>query len=448
MHTCEKDCDRPCGKTEVKVIYAKKYSVDELKGQFLDKSNYDTLITEDTDVYEWNMNNKYDESNVILKFRKNVFTKEEQDLVYEGLINSAGESQNRGMAAGPRGSVLSGIGQSETQTGREWVTPYQIAILERLCLSSGTVVEESLDDIKKKFDINISKEETRGYVWLKNKVLKEHTPYHGWFDRWIERIGNLPADEIVKQAEYVRDNYISDTNYAQPVMSGVAGYYNRYPRIPYGRATAYTENYPELFAKSFPFLRKLDHCFSELLPTRWSAQRACADKLDPRFVIDNTVFTTLTVNHNFRTAAHFDAGDLSTGFSNLSAVGKGWEGGELILPEYRAAVDLRQGDLLLVANHTAMHGNVAIEGENPDRMSIVAYFREDMLELGPWEYEQLRKQYVEERRLDTTHKLHKPLWNGVSPGMWSEAEWSNYLDKHNINDPYSKPVSTIERFFS
>jgi hypothetical protein len=80
MYTCEKDCDRPCAKTEVKVIYARKYDADHLKGQFLDKSNYDTLITEDTDVYEWNMNNKYDESNVILKFSKNVFTKEEQEL--------------------------------------------------------------------------------------------------------------------------------------------------------------------------------------------------------------------------------------------------------------------------------------------------------------------------------------------------------------------------------
>ena len=447
MHTCEK----------VKVIHARKYDADHLKGQFLDKSNYDTLITEDTDVYEKHMNedHKYNESDVILKFRKNVFTKEEQDLVYEGLINAAGESQNRGMAAGPRGSVLSGIGQSETQTGREWVTPYQLAALEFLCRTPTSLVtdyvdsfeSETIDDIKKKFDVNISKEETRGYVWLKNKVSENHTPYHGWFDRWVERVGNLPANEIAKQSEYVRDNYISDTNYAQPVMSGVAGYYNRYPRIPYGRATAYTEKHPEEFAKSFPFLRKLDHCFSELLPTLWANQRACADKLDPRFVIDDTVFTTLTVNHNFRTAAHLDAGDLAKGFSNLSAVGKGWEGGELVLPQYKAAVDLRQGDLLLVANHTAIHGNVAIEGKNPDRMSIVAYFREDMLELGPWEYEQLRKQYVEERRLDTTHKLHKPLWNGVSPGMWSETEWSNYLDKHNINDPYSKTSSTLEGFF-
>jgi hypothetical protein len=103
---------------------------------------------------------------------------------------------------------------------------------------------------------------------------------------------------------------------------------------------------------------------------------------------------------------------------------------------------------LLVANHTAIHGNVAIEGENPDRMSIVAYFREDMLGLGSWEYESLRKQYVDERRLNKDHRLYRKLWNGVSPGMWDEDEWFAYMKKHNIKGPNDKDeVSTLESFF-
>ena len=138
--------------------------------------------------------------------------------------------------------------------------------------------------------------------------------YHGWFDKWVTGIHNLSREEQKEEAEFVIKNYISDTNYAQSVMSGIAGYFDRYPRIPYGRATAYTEKNPEAFAESFPFLNKLNDQFRELLPVRWGTQRACADKLDPRFLIDNTVFTTLTVNHNWRTACHRDAGDLHEGF--------------------------------------------------------------------------------------------------------------------------------------
>jgi len=431
--------------SEVKVIYAdKKYNSDHLIGKFVDKENYDTLITEDTDVYGPSIDGKMNEENCLVKFRKGVFTKEEQDLCYEGLIGAATESQNRGMAAGPRGNILS----STNRGGREWVTPYQVAVLEYLTRSHDSLDEETIEDIKKRFTGKSESEDTRGYVWMRSKVQEDHDPYYGWFDRWLEGLGNYSREEQRNAAIHVRDNYISVTNYAQTVMSGVAGYYSRYPRIPYGRATAFTEKHPEDFAKSFPFLNKLNHCFRELLPTRWAAQRAAADKLDSRFLIDETVFTTLTVNHNFRTAAHLDAGDLASGFSNLSALGKGWEGAELILPEYRTAVKLEPGDLLLVANHTAIHGNSPLGGENPDRMTIVAYFREDMLETKGWEYEQLRKQFVDERRFNTNHKYWRPLWNGVSPAMWDDQEWFDYLDSHNIENPYKKQVNaSLEDFF-
>ena len=91
---------------------------------------------------------------------------------------------------------------------------------------------------------------------------------------------------------------------------GIAGYYDRYPRIPYGRACGYNEREPEKFEMSYPYLRKLNEVFKKELPVRWAAQRACANKLDPKFLIDETVFTTLTVNYNWRTAGHRDAGGL------------------------------------------------------------------------------------------------------------------------------------------
>jgi hypothetical protein len=70
-----------------------------------------------------------------------------------------------------------------------------------------------------------------------------------------------------------------------------------------------------------------------------------------------------------------------------------------------------------------------------------------MTELKSWDYENLRKQYIDERRLNKNHPLQRTLWNGVSAGMWDEKEWYDYMKAHNIPDPYKKEEkSTLEDF--
>ena len=66
---------------------------------------------------------------VFFKFRKNVFTKEECDNAYQGLRDAAVESQNRGIAAGPRAEKLG---------GRDWVTEYHHDILDFLLKQNQT----------------------------------------------------------------------------------------------------------------------------------------------------------------------------------------------------------------------------------------------------------------------------------------------------------------------
>ena len=90
-----------------KVIVAKqKYDMSHMMGQFPDESHYDHLIEEDTDVYMPEIPGHpeltYSEDRIVLKFRKNYFSKEQQDQAYFGLREAATETQNRGMAAGPR----------------------------------------------------------------------------------------------------------------------------------------------------------------------------------------------------------------------------------------------------------------------------------------------------------------------------------------------------------
>ena len=433
----------------VEVLVRKKIDSEETLGTFITCKEYtDRIITEDCDLYAETIDGKLSEENIIFKFRKNVFTKEEMDMAYAGLRDAATESQNRGMAAGPRGDQL---GQ-EGRGNRDWVTPEQLEILSFLArplntFEDGTTIQSIRDSHKKG-----SKDETRGQVWLRSAVTKKYPEYHGWFDKWLAGTHNLSREEQIKEAEYVIKNYISDTNYAQSVMSGIAGYFDRYPRIPHGRVCAYNDKNPEKFKLAFPYLNKLNSQFRELLPIRWGNQRREADKLDKRFLVDDTVFTTLTVNHNWRTACHRDAGDLHEGFSNICGItgpeGKGWKGAEFILPEYRIGINLQPGDMLLVNNHGGIHGNDELIGDDNDRLTLVCYFREKMVDLKSWEYEMLRKQFVEERRLNKDHKLQRPLWNGVSPGMWDDQEWFDYMKKHNMPDPYAKEAAaSLDAFF-
>ena len=448
-----------------RIVAKEKLDCKHLEGQFVDESYYDRVIESDTDCYMPplcdiatkaecgtdncdNCEKGNDELRIAFKFRKNYFNKQECEEAYIGLKGAARQSFNRGLAAGPR------MGGEEVSGDREWVTPYQVEMLQWLMDQGSTVVEsDRIKEIREKYKSGNLKEDedSRGYVWLPSLIAKQYpTWYEGWFDKWVDGLSNLSQEEQKAEAFRVHKEWISTTNYAKPVLSGVAGWYDRYPRIPYGRATAYTEQNPELFEMAYPFLQSLNKGFKDLLPWRWKNQRAAADKLDPKFLVPGTVFTTITVNKTFRTAAHYDAGDLNTGLSNLLVLGDGeYTGGYLVFPEYRIAVNVRPGDLLLVNNHEVLHGNtpIVLNHKDAERISIVCYFREKMLELQSYEYENLRRKYIEDRKADPNHPNQRPLWNGISPKMWEEKEWYDYLHKHDMVDPYGKDeLASLDSF--
>lgn len=411
-----------------KVIIANtKNDCEHLLGQFLDESHFDHLINDDTDCYL----GSEDEQNIAFKFRKNFFSKVEQEQAYAGLRDAAVASQNRGLAAGPKGDKCG---------GREWVSEVQYRVLEHLTAidpnNLGFDLNADIERIKAKYENAVS---SRGLVWLALEVKEAE---FNW-DVWLRNtIAQNDLNQIAKDAKYVQDTFISDTTYANVVYSGIAGWFDRYPRIPYGRATSYTQNQYDKFRMAFPFLQSLDRGFRELLPQRWGNQRSIANKIDPAFLVPETVFTTITVNKTFRTAAHRDAGDYTEGLSNLLVLSNNgnYSGGYLILPEVRIAVNVRPGDLLLVNNHEYIHGNTPIvtHDEEAERISLVCYLREKMLELGSKEYEDHRFNYVECRRKDKSHPLQRKLWNGISPGMWEEQAWFDYLEKHGGREMVAK----------
>lgn len=437
----------------VKVIVAKqKHDMTHMLGQFPDESHYDHLIEEDTDVYMPEIPGHpeltYSEERIILKFRKNYFSKEQQDLAYVGLREAAIETQNRGMAAGPRAEKLG---------NREWVTEYEYAVIDYFTNPGANLYgEDPIETIRAEFKNKKEAPSTRNNVWGIQAVRKDNFV----FEDWVDATKVLSNNEMMAEAKRISDKYVCSTTYANGVMSGIAGWFDRYPRLPYGRATSYTTREPEKFAMSFPFLQQLAKGFEELLPWRYKNQMEAAKKIDPRFLVPETPFTTITVNKSFRTACHFDAGDFTNGLSNLLTLTNNgnYRGCYLVAPEYRVAVNPRPGDLLLINNHEVMHGNTQIEllDDVAERISLVVYFREKMLELGSKEYEDCRYEYVESRRLNKEHPGHvgRNLWNGIDAGMWDSEEWHTYLESklgtevlHKYHPPKTTTVGALEEFF-
>jgi hypothetical protein len=436
-----------------KVIVAKqKHDMTHMLGQFPDESHYDFLIEEDCDVYmpeiPGHPEMTYSEERIVLKFRKNYFSQEQQDQAYIGLREAATETQNRGMAAGPRAEKLG---------NREWVTEYEYAVIDYFTNPGANLYgDDPIEDIRAEFRGKKESPSTRNNVWGIQAVKKDNFV----FEDWVDATKNLSVEEMKKEVKRIADKYVCQTTYANGVMSGIAGWFDRYPRLPYGRATSYTAREPEKFAMAYPFLQQLAQGFKDLLPWRYNNQMEAAKKMDPRFLVPETPFTTVTVNKSFRTACHYDAGDLTSGLSNLLTLTNtgNYKGCYLVAPEYRVAVNPRPGDLLLINNHEVMHGNTQIEllDDVAERISLVVYFREKMLELGSKEYEDCRYDYVESRRTNKEHPGHigRNLWNGIDPGMWDSQEWYDYLESklgtevlNKYHPPKTTTVNALEEFF-
>jgi hypothetical protein len=173
-------------------------------------------------------------------------------------------------------------------------------------------------------------------------------------------------------------------------------------RLPVCRLTAWTgKHLPEWHALT-PLFQRIADQLADHVPHRYLAQRDAARATHPDWLIPNTPFTTVTVNNTYSTGVHQDAGDLPQGFSTLAVARRGdYHGGYLVLPRYRVAFDLRDGDLLLFDAHE-WHGNTNMYCPHSDaplarpcphgceRVSLVTYFRTKVAGCGSADDEQAK----------------------------------------------------------
>lgn len=227
--------------------------------------------------------------------------------------------------------------------------------------------------------------DTKGVYWSKRKPVD----VKGWAARYMQN--GVKSKMIVNNV----------------VASGVIGNYEKTPFLGQPcRMTGYTRRGLKYYLHGIPFLEAIDAEFKNLVPEAHKKQHAAVSK-HPMYQIADTAFSTLTVNMNFRTALHKDAGDYSEGFGNLSVIEWGrYHGGETMFPRFGVGVNLRTGDFVAMDVHE-WHVNAPIHETKEDaaynktlpdirtrdpttgvvgsqeryqRLSFVCYFREKIAE--------------------------------------------------------------------
>lgn len=182
---------------------------------------------------------------------------------------------------------------------------------------------------------------------------------------------NASGDKNVKRSP--RSGSLMETgNRVQSAMVGYAAASNFHDC----RATAMFKKEYDVFQEYTKYLiEEISNLYEQFCPEMYNKQESFVGSLPKNMRLGNSVFTTLTVNVDFRTAAHRDEGDFKEGFGNLCVFqdqdsDKKFKGGEFLMPEYKIGFKIEEGDLLLVDVHQ-IHCNNPIQ--NTGRISLVCY---------------------------------------------------------------------------
>lgn len=175
-----------------------------------------------------------------------------------------------------------------------------------------------------------------GPIDLKSEYWKKRKPVE--VDKW--------------GARYMQDGKVSKMRVNNNVYSSVLGYFEETPFMGLPcRLTSYTQAFFKYYKQGIPFIRAIDRQFKSLIPERYKKQYERIRK-NPHYRIADTAFSSVTINRNFRTALHQDAGDYKEGYGNLSVIERGkYHGGQTLFPQYGVGVDLRTGDFIAMDVH-------------------------------------------------------------------------------------------------
>ena len=170
------------------------------------------------------------------------------------------------------------------------------------------------------------------------------------------------------------------------VRCGVAGFFDETAGLPC-RKVHWSAHNDKRHIQLEGICKTISNHFKDVAPEIWAYQKS---KINEDFIFKDSVFSTLTVNYDFRTACHRDKGDLENSLSTLTILEElenNYEGFYTGLPEYKLMFDLRDGDTLIFDAHE-FHSNTEYIVKSDKlgfndlsncnfagRLAIVAYLR-------------------------------------------------------------------------
>ena len=314
---------------------------------------------------------------LLLKFRKKCFTNTQIRTGWKSYKDLAKPSRGRGASAGPIDMESVYWKKRNIVNTSKWSTGY--------LNPEGNKMKDELE--------KLSLEE------LQNKVNEMEIKYK---EEDFNNKGTL-IQLIIK-----KNNGISKMKVNNQVASNPIGFYEsskNFSDLPC-RLTHFTRTNYDKYKDGLSFIKHIDNMFKKLIPESHEKQLERANKKG-HLKIPDTSFSTITINRNFRTAVHKDAGDFKEGFGNLTVIERGkYHGGYTVFPQFGVGVDVRSGDFLAMDVHQ-WHSNTAIYetvedkeyndklekvyNDNPDvgtvgldknytRLTFVCYLRQKILD--------------------------------------------------------------------
>ena len=360
----------------VKKIFVEKVLTDievkNLKGEWIDESYIKhPIVNEDCDVY-YNDNGIY---KLLLKFRKNVISEDLLKIGWDSYKNLAKASRGRGAAAGPIDKEGQYWSKNILVNTKKWATSY---LTQKGVELYNSYINKDIKDI---------------YEIANNLLIK--------YEKNIEK--NELILMIIKKQKGISNMLVNNQVASMPI-----GYFEESKKMNKKpcRLTHFTKTNYDDYINGLSFIQKIDSLFKQLIPESYKKQyeRACKKN---NYRIHDTSFSTITINRNFRTALHKDAGDYKEGFGNLTVIERGkYHGGYTVFPQFGIGIDLRNKDFVAMDVHQ-WHSNTKIYETKEDkffndkldiiykdnpkigtagiytkytRLSFVCYLREKMIE--------------------------------------------------------------------
>jgi len=201
-----------------------------------------------------------------------------------------------------------------------------------------------------------------------------------------ENVSKVINRNAIKSQVTYKNGTTSQYQVANRVHSFIGGFYDKpsinsaYPnyRGPC-RMTAFTSKHLAQWSQFYPIVDQIDQLYQTLAPEIYQKQKQLS-QTTPHFTINHSVFSTVTVNHNWRTACHIDKGDFKHGLTPILVNRRGtYTGCMLGYPQYGVCVDLGHGDVVLTDPHQ-YHCNTEMYPQDANylRLSVIFYYRQNI----------------------------------------------------------------------